>query len=183
VKYLYPRIFGLVNLLALASFLVGFFTNTKPATIGGGTIVVLADLIAMWGGFLNPFLPTVLAIIGAIVIRPWYIGVFWASAIFAMLSIPHYLNLLLRPAHVISAGFSKFIGPQILIQVNSMIADVYRNLTGLARQAWEASASVGPEKLVVSIEKNDDALLSLGWHRLTDEITTLQLLVPKLASC
>jgi len=173
----------LVNLLALASFLVGFFTNTKPATIGGGTIVVLADLIAMWGGFLNPFLPTVLAIIGAIVIRPWYIGVFWASAIFAMLSIPHYLNLLLRPAHVISAGFSKFIGPQILIQVNSMIADVYRNLTGLARQAWEASASVGPEKLVVSIEKNDDALLSLGWHRLTDEITTLQLLVPKLASC
>lgn len=112
MKYVYPLIFGFVNLLALASFLIGFFTNTKPATIGGGTIVVLADLIAVWGGFLNPFLPTILAIIGAIVIRPWYVGVFWASAIFAILSIPHYLNLLMRPASVVSAGFSKFIAPQ-----------------------------------------------------------------------
>lgn len=79
---------GLFELIGLGSFIVGYFIGLKWLMLFGGILVVLDDVIEIFMGILNPLFPAILAIVLAIIVTPWYVGVFWASAAFKVLGIP-----------------------------------------------------------------------------------------------
>ena len=88
---------GLFELVGLGGFLIGYFGGIWWLMVIGGCLVVLDDIIEMSMGVLNPLFPIVLAIGLAIVLTPWYVGVFWASAAFKVLGIPASLKKLFAP--------------------------------------------------------------------------------------
>ena len=79
---------GLFEILGLAGFLSGYFLHLGWIMMVGGTLVVLDDIIEIAMGVLNPVFPILLAIVLAIILTPWYVGIFWASAAFQLFNIP-----------------------------------------------------------------------------------------------
>jgi len=79
---------GLFEIIGLCTFLFGYFGELKWLMIIGGILVVLDDVIEIFMGILNPLFPVIFAIALAIILTPWYVGVFWASASFKVLGIP-----------------------------------------------------------------------------------------------
>jgi hypothetical protein len=88
---------GLFELLGLSAFFIGYFTNIWWLMMLGGCLVVLDDVIEIAMGILNPLFPVILAIILAIILTPWYVGIFWASAAFKVLGIPTSLRKIFTP--------------------------------------------------------------------------------------
>ena len=88
---------GLFELVGLGSFIVGYFGAIWWLMVLGGGLVVLDDIIEISMGVLKPLFPIALAIFLAIVIAPWYVGVFWASAAFKVLGIPASLKKVFAP--------------------------------------------------------------------------------------
>ena len=88
---------GLFELVGLGSFLGGYFGGIWWLMVLGGCLVVLDDVIEISMGILNPLFPVALAILLVIVITPWYVGVFWASAAFKVLGIPASLKKVFAP--------------------------------------------------------------------------------------
>jgi hypothetical protein len=88
---------GLFELVGLGGFLVGYFTEIWWLMLVGGCFVVLDDVIEIGMGILNPLFPVGLAVVLAVFITPWYVGVFWASAAFKVLGIPTSLKKLFTP--------------------------------------------------------------------------------------
>ena len=60
--------------------------------------MVLDDIIEVVMGVLQPFFPIVFAIALAIILSPWYVGVFWSSAAFKALNIFTILKKVLTPS-------------------------------------------------------------------------------------
>jgi hypothetical protein len=79
---------GLLELFGIGGFLVGYFSDTWWIMVAGGLVMVLDDIFQMQIGILNPFLPVVFAIVLAIIIDPWYVGIFWSLVCFKFLDIP-----------------------------------------------------------------------------------------------
>jgi hypothetical protein len=75
-------------LFGLVGFIAGLIFDIQWLWMAGGIVIILNDILGIIGGFLKPLIPVILAIIGAIIIEPWYLGVMVASAIFALLDIP-----------------------------------------------------------------------------------------------
>lgn len=90
-------LFGIFELGSLGAFLIGYFANLPMAMIVGGCLVVLNDILSIALGVLNPLFPLILAAILAYIMDPWYVGVFWASAAFAVLNIPQNLLRVVSP--------------------------------------------------------------------------------------
>jgi len=90
---------GLFELIGLGGFLLGYFADTWWLMVVGGCLVVLDDVIEISMGILNPLFPVFLAIILAVLLSPWYVGVFWASAAFKVLGIPTSLKKVFTPRH------------------------------------------------------------------------------------
>jgi hypothetical protein len=88
---------GLLDLLGIGGFLVGFFTNIWWIMIAGGLVMVLDDIYQMLVGILNPLFPIAFAIVLAILIDPWYVGIFWSLACLKFLDIPGALAKLVAP--------------------------------------------------------------------------------------
>lgn len=88
---------GLFELAGLGCFLVGYFGGVTWLMIVGGLMVVLDDAVQIMWGILKPQFPVVLAVALAILVRPWYVGVFWASAAFKILGIPRNLVMIFAP--------------------------------------------------------------------------------------
>jgi len=86
---------GLVELVGLGSFLIGYFGGIWWLRVLGGCLVVLDDIMEISMGVLNPLFPIALAILLAIVLSPWYVGVF--SAAFKVLGIPTSLKKVFTP--------------------------------------------------------------------------------------
>lgn len=77
-----------IDFLTPVLFLVGIFLRIEPIWFFSGIVLIINDLLAILVGELNPIFPIFSAIIAAIFINPWYLGVFWASEIFSVLSVP-----------------------------------------------------------------------------------------------
>ena len=82
----------LYMILSIVAFLIGFFQHIFWLAIVGGCLIVLYDILDMLAGLLNPAFPIVFAVILAVIIKPWYIGIFWASAIWHIISLPWYMR-------------------------------------------------------------------------------------------
>ena len=79
---------GIFEIVGLSSFLGGYFLEIQWLFLLGGCLIVLDDIIEVSIGILNPIFPILLAVILACFITPWYVGIFWASGAFKILSIP-----------------------------------------------------------------------------------------------
>jgi endogenous inhibitor of DNA gyrase (YacG/DUF329 family) len=87
-------------------FLFGFFLNIKSLVIIGGCLVILDDVVAIKSGILKPLFPIVSAIILALIIKPFYLGIFWSSAIWHIISIPHYVSMAINPNRILAEGYA-----------------------------------------------------------------------------
>ena len=97
---------GLFELLSLGGFVAGYFFDLGWLMIVGGILIVLGDVADMAMGVLNPLSPIVLAIIGVLLLTPWYLGVFSASAIFHVLNIPTSLKKVYAPRKFLTSDVS-----------------------------------------------------------------------------
>ena len=88
---------SLSSLLALSSFIYGVFAEQRAFAIGGGVVLVLLDVVAIWVGALEPLFPLLFAGVLALLVKPWYYGVFWSCAVFQILNIPAYIAMLVKP--------------------------------------------------------------------------------------
>jgi len=82
-------------IFSISLFLVGFFQHLIWLFVLGGCLIIIYDILDMLAGFLKPLFPIVFAIILASIIKPWYAGVFWASAIWHIIGVPWYIKDLL----------------------------------------------------------------------------------------
>ena len=98
---------GLFELVGLGGFLAGYFADIWWFMVLGGCLVVLDDVIEIAMGVLNPIFPVLLAIALAIVISPWYVGVFWASAAFKVLGIPTSIRKVFTPRRVVTQALER----------------------------------------------------------------------------
>ena len=88
---------GLLELLGIGGFLVGYSTNIWWIMIAGGSVMVLDDIYQISVGILNPLFPIALAGVLAMLIDPWYVGIFWSLACLKLLDIPGALVKILAP--------------------------------------------------------------------------------------
>src|SRR3989304_4398137 len=91
------RLQGLLELTGVLGFMCGYFLEYYWIMVAGGIIVVADVLIEMGLGVLKPLFPIILAIVLALIISPWYVGIFWSSAAFKIFGIPNSINKILRP--------------------------------------------------------------------------------------
>ncbi len=69
------------NLIALCLFLVGnIYSNTTLIIIGGWGMIVFSFIL--YHRFLNPLIAIILGIFLALILSPWYLGVFWGVSIY-----------------------------------------------------------------------------------------------------
>ena len=97
---------GLVQLIGLGAFLTGFFMDVGWLTMLGGSLVVLDDVVPIALGVLNPGFPVVLAVVLALFLTPWYMGVFWASAGCMVLEVPTAFIKVVAPKRFALMGMS-----------------------------------------------------------------------------
>lgn len=88
---------GVFEIVGFGGFIIGYFMAIPWLMIVAGCLVILDDIIQIAMHILNPLFPVLLAIGLAIVFTPWYVGVFWASAVFKVLGIPASLMKIFRP--------------------------------------------------------------------------------------
>jgi hypothetical protein len=93
---------AIAELVGLIGFLVGYFLHVKWLTIGGGLLIVFDDLMQMLVGALKPLFPLILAVVLALILSPWYVGIFWASAAFKILDIPTLIVSIFNPSKVVT---------------------------------------------------------------------------------
>lgn len=98
---------GLFELLGLGGFLAGFFLDIAWLMVTGGILVVLDDVIEIAMGILNPLLPILLAVVLAVILTPWYVGIFWASSAFKVLNIPTSFRKVFTPGMVVASSISR----------------------------------------------------------------------------
>jgi hypothetical protein len=96
------RIQGGLDLFGIIGFLVGFFGGFPILMIAAGLVMVLDDVYQISTGILNPLFPVLSSIVLAVVLEPWYVGVFWAAAFLRPLGIPGALIKLFNPEAVIA---------------------------------------------------------------------------------
>lgn len=94
------RLQGLIELLGIGLFLVGFFTDTSLVMMAGGLIMAADDAMSMLSGALNPFFPALLAVVFAVLFTPWWLGVFWSLAVFKLWDVRASVEKLLAPGSV-----------------------------------------------------------------------------------
>jgi len=88
---------GFVGMAAPLAFLIGVLASMPWLMMIGGIVLVVRDVVGVLLGVLSPGFPIILAIILAIFVNPWFVGVFWASAVFALLGLPFHLRQALFP--------------------------------------------------------------------------------------
>lgn len=89
---------GLLELGSVLGFMAGYFFGIPALALACGLLVVLDDIREIGTGVLRPLEPVLLAAGLACLLAPWYMGVFWASAVFKLLNIRAYRrNFLPRP--------------------------------------------------------------------------------------
>ncbi|MCK0110101.1 hypothetical protein MWU58_12410 [Flavobacteriaceae bacterium S0825] len=86
-----------LNVVALCLFLAGnIYSNTILIIIGGSAMILVSFIL--YRQFLNPLIAIVLGVFLALIMSPWYLGVFWAVSIYLMFQIITLLhNLFTKP--------------------------------------------------------------------------------------
>lgn len=89
---------GLFEITGLGGFLVGFFLNINWLMIAGGILVVLDNSIDFPLEVSKKVLfRAIVVVVLAIMIKPWYVGIFWASSVFRVISIQTSLRKIFLP--------------------------------------------------------------------------------------
>jgi hypothetical protein len=88
---------GFIGIAAPLALLIGVLGSIPWLMMLGGITLVVRDVAGVMLGVLNPVFPLVFAVVLALFVDPWYVGVFWASAVFAVLGLPFHLNQVLFP--------------------------------------------------------------------------------------
>jgi len=86
-----PAIYYLRRLIEVfmpITFLIGVFIGSEILWFIAGLIMAIEDILSMLSGELKPTFPIIVATIGAVIINPWYLGIFWSIEIFALLGVP-----------------------------------------------------------------------------------------------
>ena len=88
---------NVLNLVTLCLFLVGnIYSNTNLTIIGGSGMILFS--FVLYHKFLNPLIAIVLGVVLAVLLTPWYLGVFWAVSIYLIFQIITLLhNLFTKP--------------------------------------------------------------------------------------
>jgi membrane-bound ClpP family serine protease len=79
---------GLSTLIGIIGFFYGYFIGIKWLMMLGGIILIIEDILSVASGGLNPIFPIMFAIVLSFLFTPWYVGVFWSIAVFAVFDIP-----------------------------------------------------------------------------------------------
>lgn len=84
------KISGLTQLMGPSLFIIGILAHNWPLMLVGGLIMVVCDLSVVTSGTEPSVLLCIMvfAIIFALIIHPWYYGVFWSLFVFQVLNIP-----------------------------------------------------------------------------------------------
>lgn len=98
---------GIFEIVGLGGFIIGYFMPVPWLMVVAGCMVVLDDIIEITMRILNPLFPALLAIGLAIVLTPWYVGVFWASAAFKVLGIPTSLMKVFAPRRFLEKALER----------------------------------------------------------------------------
>lgn len=93
---------GIFEIVGLGSFLYGYFMGISWFLVIGGCLVVLDDCIELALGVLKPTFPVLLAIVLALIMKPWYVGIFWASSAFKVLGIPAIIMKIVAPKELLN---------------------------------------------------------------------------------
>lgn len=94
------RFQGVFELFGISAFLGGYFGGVWWLMLAGGAALVLDDVVEIAMGILNPLFPILLALVLVVVLDPWYVGIFWASAVFKIFNIPTALLKVFAPERV-----------------------------------------------------------------------------------
>jgi len=96
---------SLLNLIALCLFLFGnVYSNTSLIIIGGCGMIVFSFIL--YHQFLNPLIAIVLGIFLALILSPWYLGVFWAVSVYLIFQIVTLLHSLFTNADFFKTNFN-----------------------------------------------------------------------------
>lgn len=96
------RLQGAFELAAVVLFFTGYFGGVPWLMILGGLLLVADNLMTIGLGLANPLLPLGLATLLALVMRPWYVGVFFGCSAFTLLGLPNSARKLWDPKRVLA---------------------------------------------------------------------------------
>ncbi|HDQ41588.1 MAG TPA: hypothetical protein ENN39_11245 [Desulfonatronum sp.] len=96
------RIQGAFELTALIFFFSGYFGGSSWLMILGGIMLVADNLMTILLGLATPLLPLGVSALLALVIVPWYAGVFLGCSIFTLLGVPNSARKLWNPERVLA---------------------------------------------------------------------------------
>lgn len=93
-------VLALVNLGSLVGFVLGFFLEVNWLLFICGSLLALDHALQILAGTMRPHFQVLLAVVLAIAISPWYVGVFWSVAALEVLNIPENLRRIIAPGQV-----------------------------------------------------------------------------------
>lgn len=88
--------------LTVILFFVGVFIGNQALIMIGGVLMVTYDVLGMCFGVLNPLFPVLFALFLSAIIKPWYLGLFWSSAVFSVFGVPTAILKIIRGDKLIS---------------------------------------------------------------------------------
>lgn len=96
------RLQGVFELTAVILFFSGYFGGVFWLMILGGLMLVADNLMTVGLGLTNPLLPLGLSALLALVMQPWYAGIFFGCSAFTLLGIPNSARKLWDPERVLA---------------------------------------------------------------------------------
>lgn len=98
------RLQGAFELTAVILFFVGYLGGPDWLLILGGVMLIVDNLTTIALGLTTPLLPVGLAALLALIVQPWYAGIFLGCAVFTLLGLPNSIRKLWDPEQVLVAA-------------------------------------------------------------------------------
>jgi hypothetical protein len=95
------RLQGAFELSALVLYFWGYYGEIMGIMYLGGAMLIADVGMSIWLRVMNPLFPGALAVLFSLFFTPWYVGIFWACAVFTLLGTPNSVRKLVTPEKVI----------------------------------------------------------------------------------
>lgn len=86
--------------IAVGCFLTGVALGSPWIAILGGILLVSHDIVGVYAGPLKPTALVASAVVLALFVRPFYMGIFWASAFWHAIGVPEHIKLLVSKSAI-----------------------------------------------------------------------------------